>query len=411
MDTATDTATDTVATDATAQNTRKKFSLYCMANYNKSAISQDTADPAGLFRSVILNCQMTKIVCFSPPKSVPYQEFITKYIKTDDIVAQQMIEGTMINIAYVHSDATWIISTKKTIGANTMFYQPTHVENGQSLKTFRDMFNDALAECGIRMDQFDKTLTYSFVMQHPHNQIVNYVDSPALYLIAVYSYHSSDDGVTTTVTPMDIYDASIITQFIDTGLRFPGLINYGDTGGDPDLMTNTLKTIMCNNTSMSYRVPGIMLYNRKTRERTKIRNPMYENLKRLRGNCRTLMEQFLTLRKTPDGVSQFLIYFPSATNEFAEFTTQLKFYAMTLYEAYVCCFIKKSSRLSSYSIQYAPNLKMLHELYLSDLRAKNKKITKSRVNNFVGNLAIPAQMFCLNYNNIANRRIAQIANA
>jgi hypothetical protein len=71
---------------------------YSVVKYVKEKLTSDLTHTYGLFRSVILNSD-DEILCFSPPKSISYGEFIEKYPKKDkNIIVEEFVEGTMINV-------------------------------------------------------------------------------------------------------------------------------------------------------------------------------------------------------------------------------------------------------------------------------------------------------------------------
>ena len=120
------------------------------------------------FRSVIYNSNQHP-VCFSPPKSISMDQFKTMF-PIEQCIVEQFVEGTMINVFY---DETWKIATKSVLHATCTF---------NSERTFADMFYD----CNLQFDTLDKTIVYSFVMQHPENRIVTKIDTPQLILVAAY---------------------------------------------------------------------------------------------------------------------------------------------------------------------------------------------------------------------------------
>jgi hypothetical protein len=107
---------------------------YKIIRYDKNFLTYDLVSSYGLCRSVIVNSK-NKVVGFAPPKSILCDDFIRKYSEnTTDIVAEQFVEGTMINVFW-DDLAGWEISTRNTIGATSSFYKGS--------KTFREMFIEA----------------------------------------------------------------------------------------------------------------------------------------------------------------------------------------------------------------------------------------------------------------------------
>ena len=89
--------------------------LYIL-NYEKDKITKDNV--LGFFRSVITDGK--RIVCFSPPKSEKYIDFM-KENKYEDVKIENFVEGTMINVFYYKDE--WNISTRGNIGANCKYFR------------------------------------------------------------------------------------------------------------------------------------------------------------------------------------------------------------------------------------------------------------------------------------------------
>ena len=111
---------------------------YKIIKYNKKALPKTMYSTCGLIRSVVVNAS-NKVVSFSPPKCISYEEFFEKNpIYNENIIVEELVEGTMIQLFWDSYECKWEIATKSSIGG--------HNTNTFSKKTFRDMFFDALKE-------------------------------------------------------------------------------------------------------------------------------------------------------------------------------------------------------------------------------------------------------------------------
>jgi hypothetical protein len=146
----------------------------------------------------------------------------------------------------------------------------------------------------------------------------------------------------------------------------------------------------------SYNLVGVMLHNRITGERAKIRNPVYEQVRSLRGNQPKLQYQYLSLRKEGK-VGEFLKFYPENKKEFSGFRDQVHLFTDTLFGNYKSCYIKKDKPLKEYPDQYRTHMFNIHQIYLSDLREKNQFITSSIVQKYVNDMETSLLMFCLNF--------------
>jgi hypothetical protein len=253
---------------------------YIVITYDKTILSSDLISSYGLCRSIIVNC-CNNIVGFAPPKSISGEDFIKKYLDiNENIVAEEFIEGTMINVFFDKSvgiTGSWEISTRNIVGATSSFYK------SKNCKTFRQMFIEALENCNLDINKLDKKFSYSFVLQHPENRIVIPFSKPNLYLVGVYEIVNNLN--------IQFYDAHNFQDFfsnLNTTIKFPVIYKFNE-------YSELIQKYCSMNTS--YDIVGVMIHNKQTGERTKIRNPVYEQVKSLRGNQPKLQYQYLSLRK------------------------------------------------------------------------------------------------------------------
>jgi hypothetical protein len=356
---------------------------YKIVRYDKNFLSCDLIPSYGLCRSVIVN-NNDKVVGFAPPKSIPSDEFIRKYNESDNgVVAEEFIEGTMINVFWDDSiglTGAWEIATRNTVGATSSFYK------GPRAKTFRDMFLEALHDNYLNLEELDKAMCYSFVLQHPENRIVVPFSKTQLYLVGVYSIHNDNDKITVThYTPKEY--VNFFTNILGSTVKFPtwyAFLKYSDL----------IEKYASMNTS--YDVVGVVIHNRETGERTKIRNPVYEQVRNLRGNQPKLQYQYLCLRKEGK-VGDFLKYYPENKKEFSSFRDHVHLFTDTLFSNYVSCYIKKEKPLIEFSDQYRTHMYNIHQVYLTELREKKHFVTNSVVQKYVNNLHPSLLMYCLNF--------------
>ena len=98
-----------------------QFDKYSIINYIKTELNETNYNTLGLYRSVIIDNTTTNVVCYSLPKSIPYNMMTTKY-HISELVAEEFVEGTMINIFWDIYKSEWYITTKKTINADCYFF-------------------------------------------------------------------------------------------------------------------------------------------------------------------------------------------------------------------------------------------------------------------------------------------------
>ena len=356
---------------------------YRIMKYDKKFITPDTVATSGLFRSVVLRDD--NVLSFAPPKSMQSVDFMKQYPSPNKhckkIVAEEFIEGTMINIFFdktIGDDGEWEISTRSNIGARTTFFRDGEINHEQ---TFRYMFLEAASKTELCFDSLSKDYCYSFVLQHPKNRIVVPVREPVIYLVACYKIDNDKKTVT------EVGREEQINMMEKTMVCFPGRFSF-------DSYDELCSIWASDNTD--YKIMGVVLKNIETGQRSKIRNPTYECIRKLKGNQPKLQYQYLTLRK--DGnVSKYLNYFPESSASFSVFREQIHRFTNQLHTNYIMCYVKKAKPLIEYPSHFRTHMFNLHKLYLDHLREKKDKVTKARVVEYINDLHPSKLMFSLNY--------------
>ena len=375
--------------------TTKENEKYDIVKYNKDLLSSDLIPTYGLLRSVILFG--SQIIGFAPPKSMSGENFITKYpTKTDLIQAQEFIEGTMINLFFDSINCVWQISTRNTVGAEVSFYKESRKESrkescnnsnnsNNSNKTFYQMFMETCTLNSINFETLNPKYCYSFVLQYPDNRIVVPFKNAQLYLVAVYEIIQKENNI--VVIEIDLNNLMAEQSWRLTSVRFP--MTYEFT-----TYTELISTFASPNTP--YDILGIIVKNVETGERTKFRNPIYEEVRQLKGNQPKLQYQYLCLRHSGK-LPEFLKYYPETKTEMSNFRDQVHMFTNTLHQNYISCFVKKEMPLNNYPVQYKTHMFKIHEIFKNDLRPNQLFVTNTVVINYINKLHPSLLMYCLNH--------------
>lgn len=354
---------------------------YKVIRYDKNNLSDDLVPTYGLCRSVIVNSD-NKVISFSPPKSISSESFIRMNSNKDEnIIAEEFVEGTMINVFWdnkIGLSGSWEIATRNTVGASSSFYK------SKNTKTFRDMFLEAATDNNLLLESLNPLYCYSFVLQHPENRIVALFNKPQLYLVGMYFIDNTENNI--RVYSVDMLEARKFNWF-NANIKFPVIYEW-------NAYSDLIETYASMNTS--YDVLGVVIYNTKTGCRTKIRNPVYEQVRSLRGNQPKLQYQYLSLRKEGK-VSDFLNFYPENKKEFSSFRDQIHLFTKTLFTNYISCYIKKEKPLMEFSEQYRTHMFNIHQKYINELREKKLFVTNTVVINYVNELPSSLLMYCLNF--------------
>jgi len=350
---------------------------YTIIRYNKEFLRSELISSYGLLRSVILSGQ--RVLSFAPPKSLSGENFMLKYpIKTDHIIAEEFIEGTMINVFFdsTITNGCWQIATRNTVGADVSFYKWSNL-------TFNQMFIEACVSNNFNIKTLNPKYCYSFVLQHPCNRIVIPFKKSQLYLVAVYEIIQRDNNVNIVEENL-----SNLRKNGLTGVKFAERYEFSS-------YTELIDKFASGNTP--YNVMGIVVKNVKTGDRTKFRNPIYEEVRHLRGNQPKLQYQYLCLRHSGK-LPEFLKYYPETKEAMSKFRNQVHMFTEHLHKNYICCYVKKEKPLKEYSAQYRTHMFKLHEHFINDLRQKGLYVTNTEVIKYVNKLPPSLLMYCLNYN-------------
>jgi hypothetical protein len=381
---------------------RRNGREYTILRYDKEALdkSRECIETTGLFRSIVL--EDGKIKCFAPPKSLDRGLF-TVLLDGGECYAEEFIEGTMINMFYDDSlpeDEVlghWEIATRSSVGGETRFFSNSKNEG----KTFRDMFIEALTEITQEhgsprdaLESLNKEYSYSFVLQHPENRIVTEFKTPGLYLVSVYNI----DNSTHTITSVSMVEAlgDSTAQWVKTPKLYGQNLTQEDLDGLVRLWTSE---------DSDYSIPGIVLRDRITGLRSKIRNAEYEKVRRLRGNQPKLQYRFLSLRQgAAEDIKAYLQYYPEDTDEFANYGRQVRSFTHNLHQQYLDCKVRKVKDIKSVPFEYRNHVYTLHGHYLESLRPKAGVVTRRVVETYVDDLPAARLMFSINYPLAAKHR-------
>ena len=367
---------------------KQKYNDYRIISYNKSLLTDETLEYYGICRSIVINSK-NKVVSFAPTKSIKSDTFMNTFPnKTEHLIAQEFVEGTMINVFWdqdIETTGGWEISTKNIVGANTSFFK------GDKYKTFKEMFLEALSLNNLILDVLSKQFCYTFVFQHPNNRIVIPITQPQLYLVAVYQIinviDDKNNDFNNQLKNVFIYNCNLEAIKLYgiwswTGIKFPKI--YKDWDNYDDLINNYASI------NTPYDIQGVVIYNSLTNKRCKFRNPNYEIVKKLRGNQPKLQYQYLILQKD-EKIQNYLNYYPEHYDEFIIINNKINLLIKDLYNNYVNYYIKKDYITP---FKYKTHMFNLHNIYKTELKPTNLYVTISTVTKYMNDLH-PSQLFSL----------------
>jgi hypothetical protein len=405
--------------------------VFYTLKYDRAKLTEEQYDTVGRFRSVVL-ASNGDICCVAPPKMLK----ITDDMKSlpvnsaaGNLSAEEIVEGIMVNLFWRAGEngGKWYIATKSCVGEVSY----DHIIDAQAEAQVQSetQATDAAPEEGVRttfqklnvqevlrrricdvfsvlpggLDTVPKEYCYSFVVQHPKNQIVNVITVPKMYLVAVYqlSPSTASVGVNAIRIDRDIFSAN----FGGSVSHMPsGLTCIADEGGDgtatatftPHTVEDYCKMYASMDTR-SISLPGVVFVDKDTGFCYKKRNPKYESVKKRKGMEQKLMAQYLQLRKD-HGIDEYLKYHPQHSRAFRQFRDRLHDYTQRLYDAYILHYVKKDAKpLKDYDRELKTHMYKLHyDVYLATMKESGAFVTKHTVINYVNHLASAQQLACLN---------------
>jgi hypothetical protein len=420
---------------------RSKYTLY---HYDKTILSTlDTVNSK--YRSLIFSYPENKLVCFSPPKSVEYFDFIQKYPKiSTEFSIFEKIEGISIHLFYDERIHSWEIATKTNIGGNYWYFAERSVcTRDEKHSTFYDMFLDALREPRNKklsdiswIEHLPTSYCYSFVLQHPENKIIMKVHEPSLFLVAVYyspsffinnapiqvtcssenkyldlspdffeptpiSYythrvsmqHSYGKNQHIVYIPSFIYKNWSVLQSLELSgvLQFPKVLHiksYSELSSYYSEYSKYSDENWC----------GIVVWNHKTGERTTIKNPNYTSFIKMVKIPPWLHYNYLCVKRI-NKVDEFMDYYTQYKSSILFLDRFFDKMIIILHECYMAVFVKKIMAINKVSYQFRPYVEELHKLwYLPFINtAKPQKITKNIVKKYIESKDPQYQLYMFSY--------------
>ena len=262
------------------------------------------------------------------------------------------------------------------------------------------MFLDALNNCGIEFDIFDKKKCYSFVLQHPENKKVIPVKKPKVYLVGVYEFnsfvvkeYSAQLEAKMLKIPYPMHFTEYFNKIIDEEQKDNPVKSYLHVIYNWDHLTSLMKDFIENKNI--YKLAGICIKN-KNGDRSLLKNSIFEYVNELKGNNPKMQFQYYSLRKLGK-VKECLKFYPEYKEKFLEYRDNLHTWTKMLHQNYFDCFINKKAPIKDFPHQFKLHMWNLHELYLSKLRLEGKYMSLQEVIKYVNEIPAAKLMYSVNY--------------
>ena len=422
--------------------------VFYTLKYDRAKLTAEQYSTVGRLRSVVFD-EAGRICCIAPPKTLTLADDMkTREVNSvsSSLTAEELVEGIMVNLfwkagagAEGGDDGKWYIATKSCVGevsydhilqaeaeaqvagATTEASTGTGVEASDTPRGFQKLgvqevlrrrICDVLSLLPGGLAGVSKEYCYSFVVQHPKNQIVNTITEPTLYLVAVYQLTPLEGTESFGVNAIRINRDIFSSNFGGTVSHMPSTLSC--VSDEAQLETTTVAATFTPHTVEDYckmyasadtrsvSLPGVIFVDKDTGFCYKKRNPKYESVKKRKGMEQKLMAQYLQLRKD-HGIDEYLKYHPQHSRAFRQFRDRLHDYTQRLYDAYIEHYVKKDAKpLKEYDRELKTHMyKMHYDIYLATMKEAGTFITKHIVINYVNQLAAAQQLACLNTGHVS----------
>lgn len=285
----------------------------CLLKYKKTA---DFSIPLiNECRGIILDKNTNNIVCYGLNKmSKDFDK-----TKLSECIVEDAIDGTQIRLYYFEDK--WVVTTARCFTAERSRWN--------YVKSYLELFNDV--KHLIDFSKLNKENTYTFILRHIENRIVEEITENTLYHI-----HTRNNKTLEEVEE-------------DIGVKKPTTYKF-DSFED---LEHELNYFTYNN--MGY----VIRYENK---RYMFHSKEYDEIKELKGNNYNIKYHYFDLKKK-NKLEDFLIYFPEYKILFEEVVKEFISLCEKIHSLYLQKFIKKEIEFKDMEKEFTHIVYHLHGIY------------------------------------------------
>ena len=331
-------------------------------------------------RSVVVHKATRLPVCIAPPKASE----LTDEAVNQAVVAEEFVDGTMMNVFLNNTNETPQMATRSRLGGKSRFY-----DNG---KTFETMLMEAMSANKVATledllppsETPEKTNPAarftSLILQHPENRIVRKIDGPTFYM--VHQGWTFQDGRVEITEDAGEFQCETSAE--------------GDAADFFEIQGYNLEAVRAAKTvkdwvaaqakDRGHNWQGVVLKDGKG-NRWRARSDIYETVRRIRGNESTPEERFARLRRTRT-VDNYLVFYPEDRDIFYNLEGRLRKNTRQLSHFYNDVFRSHTTVYHELPWPYKHHVSVLHNLFKDILRAQGKKVTLEEVIRYVNGLTL-----------------------
>lgn len=367
----------------------------------------------GAFRSVVWNTVANRPVSVTTFKSET-GEGMPEITSSMEIMIEEFADGVLIGQFWDAATESWRIHTRSTLDASCRYY---------STRSFADLFADAkVAMWGANNleDHLDKSVSYSWILQHPENRIVCPIQTPALKLVGMMRI--GEDATVSVVSSSDLpvfFKKALPKQYftktvadqkgrlkMEPALRVIGMTNEADTSlkiiHDPEssayMPMDVLGAInMFASMQGSVRYQGIVIKTpAEPFKRWKIRARRYNEIRMMRGN--TARRDFLWMDLWKRGtLTDYLTFFPEEGIAANNLINRWKSLTQEVFKVYVDVFKARTMDKSNIPPKIRNLVYGIHGHYLTVLRPARKSVDFRALVEWMNERDTALKIFVLNW--------------
>lgn len=308
------------------------------------------------FRSVVWNPTTHLPICFAPRKA-----YSSDIPSDPSLSVEEFLEGVMVSAFLTESELVW--STRSSLGATSGFY---------GKKSFAEMIQDALKECGSSQKELESILRASgntfasFVLQHPEHRVVQRITKPSLTLIHLGTIDYSGYVDISVSPPQALAAWSVKT--------YPALQPGEAAATRLDSMTQAADPYWQG-----------LVFRGSNGERWRLRTLSYKILREVRGKESQIEDRFARLR-FQNMVRLYINNWPEEAPLFADLEHRVRDLTVQIYKEYCAHHKEKSKAFMDIPVHYRTPVYELHGIYLNSLRTKNVTLKMPTVIQYVNTM-------------------------
>ena len=299
--------------------------------YDKEGETDMTSPLSSAFRSVVWNMFTNRPVCAGPVRGFALDASAEEVPGSGPVVVEDFVDGVMIN--QFHDGERWRVATRTQIDAGAGFYGKT---------PFAELFADTFVASGITLEDLDKSLCYSWVLQHPKERVVVAAPYGVPRLFLVEASRIAADGSVTVLSAAE--RRAVIPLAGAAGDKLVPVVH------DLTTLAVVRERVAAWGRRLGAGWQGLVI---KTADGTryKLRSTEYNDARHLRGNQAKLA--YLWLERWSEGkINQYLRQYPEEQHDAEAIVNRFKAVTQEVHDVHQAIYKRREYPLGRASRKY-----------------------------------------------------------